>query len=174
MAQAIVLREYGGPEALKIESIEVGRPGAGELRIRHTAIGVNFHDVYVRSGLYKTLALPGVPGIEAAGVIEDVNQSLQQLTGRDEAALKGRPYTILNGHLHRYSYSQLNGADHIMLGTTGGERSFDGSAGGMDHFMWITMTKDGPRIANLRLDGVLDKTGHVPANGERLCITPKC
>lgn len=91
-----------------------------------------------------------------------------------EAALQGRPYTILNGHLHRYSYAQLNGADHIMLGTTGGERSFDGSAGGMDHFMWITMTKDGPRIANLRLDGVLDKTGHVPAGGEALCITPKC
>jgi hypothetical protein len=89
---------------------------------------------------------------------------------RIEAALKGRPYTILNGHLHRYSYAQRNGADYIMLGTTGGERAFDGSAGAMDHVMWITMTDHGPDIANLKLDGVLDKTGHVPAGGEALCL----
>jgi NADPH2:quinone reductase len=50
----------------------VPAPGPGELRIRQTAVGVNFHDCYVRSGLYRTLALPGVPGIEAAGVVEAV------------------------------------------------------------------------------------------------------
>lgn len=64
-----------------------------------------------------------------------------------------------------------------MLGTTGGGRAFDGSFGAMDHMMWITMTKDGPSIANLRLDGVLDKTGHVPAGGEALCLSsgkPPC
>ena len=72
MAQAIVLREFGGPHALGIETIEVGDPGAGELRIRQTAIGVNFHDIYVRSGLYRTLALPGIPGIEAAGIVEAI------------------------------------------------------------------------------------------------------
>ena len=72
MAQAIVLREFGGPDALGIETIEVGDPGAGELRIRQTAIGVNFHDIYVRSGLYRTLALPGIPGIEAAGIVEAI------------------------------------------------------------------------------------------------------
>lgn len=96
---------------------------------------------------------------------------------RIEAALKGRPHTILNGHLHRYAYAQRNGADHIMLGTTGGGRAFDGSFGAMDHMMWITMTKDGPSIANLRLDGVLDKTGHAPAGGEALCLAhgvPPC
>src|ERR1700749_4314122 len=72
MATAIVLGRYGGPEVLTAERVEVGRPGAGELRVRQTAIGVNFHDCYVRSGLYRTLALPGIPGIEAAGVIEEI------------------------------------------------------------------------------------------------------
>jgi Calcineurin-like phosphoesterase len=97
--------------------------------------------------------------------------------GRIEAALKGRPYTLINGHLHRYSYTVRNGRDYIMLGTTGGGRAFDGSQGAMDHMMWVTMTTDGPSIANLRLDGVLDKTGHVPAGGEALCLDhgpPKC
>jgi len=72
MAQAIVLREYGAPGTLKLESTEVAAPAAGELRIRQTAIGVNFHDVYVRSGLYRTLALPGTPGIEGVGIVEAV------------------------------------------------------------------------------------------------------
>jgi hypothetical protein len=57
-----------------------------------------------------------------------------------------------------------------MLGTTGGERGFDGSEGAIDHFMWVTMTGEGLSMANLRLDGVLDKTGHVPANGAKLCL----
>lgn len=72
MATAIVLREHGGPSTLKLENIDVGAPGAGELRLRQTAVGVNFHDVYVRSGLYQTLALPGIPGIEAVGVVEAI------------------------------------------------------------------------------------------------------
>jgi hypothetical protein len=96
---------------------------------------------------------------------------------RIEAALKGRPYTVLNGHLHRYGYAERQGRDYIMLGTTGGERGFDGSEGAIDHFMWVTMTKDGPSIANLRLDGVFDKTGKIPANGASLCLdygAPPC
>lgn len=76
MANAIVLRQYGESSTLLAEEVEVGFPGVGELRIRQTAIGVNFHDVYVRSGLYKTLALPGIPGIEAAGVVEDVGEGV--------------------------------------------------------------------------------------------------
>lgn len=72
MAQAIVLRAHGAPKTLKLERIDVGEPAADELRIRQTAIGVNFHDVYVRSGLYRTLPLPGTPGIEGVGVIEAI------------------------------------------------------------------------------------------------------
>lgn len=96
---------------------------------------------------------------------------------RIEAALRGKPYTVLNGHLHRYSYAKRQGHDYIMLGTTGGERGFDGSPGAIDHFMWITMTADGPSIANLRLDGVLDKKAQIPANGASLCLdwgAPPC
>ena len=77
MSKAIVVREYGGPEILQLESVQVGNPGKGELRIRQTCLGVNFHDVYVRSGLYKTLALPGVPGIEGVGVVEDIGSDVE-------------------------------------------------------------------------------------------------
>lgn len=72
MTKAIVIRTHGGPEVLKVENVAVGEPGPGELRIRQSAIGVNFRDCYVRSGLYKTLVLPGIPGIEGAGVVEAV------------------------------------------------------------------------------------------------------
>src|ERR1700730_1724787 len=70
MTRAIGLHATGEPERLIWEPVEVGVPGPGELRVRQTAIGVNFHDTYVRTGLYKTLSLPGIPGIEAAGVVE--------------------------------------------------------------------------------------------------------
>jgi len=83
MIRAIVLREPGGPEKLKWETIEVGDPGAGALRIRHTAIGVNFHDTYVRNGSYRTLPLPGIPGIEAAGVVEKVGAGVSGFSPGD-------------------------------------------------------------------------------------------
>ena len=86
MAKAIMLREHGGPEVLRLEDISVGPPGAGELRVRQTAIGVNFHDCYVRSGLYRTLALPGVPGIEAAGVVDAVGLGVRGFAVGDRIA----------------------------------------------------------------------------------------
>jgi NADPH2:quinone reductase len=86
MATAIVLRETGGPEVLKGEGVAVGRPGPGEMHIRQTAIGVNFHDVYVRSGLYRTLPLPGIPGIEAAGVIEELGAGVSGFEVGDRIA----------------------------------------------------------------------------------------
>src|SRR5579864_2137096 len=76
MTQAIVLHETGGPEKLLWEPVEVGEPGPGEVRIRHTVIGVNFHDTYVRSGLYKTLKLPGIPGLDAAAVVDKVGSKV--------------------------------------------------------------------------------------------------
>ncbi|MCA3130966.1 MAG: quinone oxidoreductase family protein [Betaproteobacteria bacterium] len=76
MAQAVVIEQYGGPEVLKIKEVPVGPPRANEVRLRHTSIGVNFHDVYVRSGLYKTLQLPGIPGIEAAGVVTECGSAV--------------------------------------------------------------------------------------------------
>ena len=86
MPTAIMLREHGGPEVLRAEEVAVGRPGPGELRLQQTAIGVNFHDCYVRSGLYRTLALPGVPGIEAAGVVEAVGPGVADFVAGDRVA----------------------------------------------------------------------------------------
>src|ERR1700730_14797020 len=77
MAEAIILRQHGGPETLELEPIELDPPAAGELQIRQTAIGVNFHDVYVRSGLYRTLALPGTPGVEGVGTVEAVGPEVK-------------------------------------------------------------------------------------------------
>lgn len=79
MARAIVMRAPGGPEVLKVESVEVGDPGPGQVRLRQTAVGVNFHDIYVRTGLYKTLPLPGIPGLEAVGVVEAVGPQVTQV-----------------------------------------------------------------------------------------------
>ncbi|MBS0612804.1 MAG: quinone oxidoreductase [Proteobacteria bacterium] len=78
MTKAIILRETGGPEKLLYENIEVGAPGAGEVQIRHSAIGLNFIDVYDRTGLYP-LKLPAVLGREAAGVVSAVGPKVRQL-----------------------------------------------------------------------------------------------
>ena len=86
MPKAIIVREYGSSKVLRMEDIRVDEPSEGELLIRQTAIGVNFHDVYVRSGLYKTLVLPGVPGCEAAGVVEGVGSGVSNFLSGDRIA----------------------------------------------------------------------------------------
>ena len=67
MSKAIIVSAYGSSEVLSYQERDISEPSANEIRIRNTAIGVNYHDVYVRSGLYKTLTLPGIPGCEASG-----------------------------------------------------------------------------------------------------------
>ncbi|MDD2104448.1 quinone oxidoreductase family protein [Pseudomonas putida] len=76
MDKAIVIHSYGGPAVLQLESVVVGDPGPGELKIRQTHAGVNFHDVYVRSGAYTTLSLPGIPGVEGVGYVEQVGKNV--------------------------------------------------------------------------------------------------
>src|SRR3977135_685101 len=71
MPKAIRIQQQGGPEVLKWEDVQVGDPGPGEARVRHKACGLNFLDVYQRSGLYK-IALPSGMGNEGAGVVEAV------------------------------------------------------------------------------------------------------
>jgi NADPH:quinone reductase len=63
--------------------VSVGEPGAGQVRMRQTAVGVNFHDIYVRTGLYKTLQLPGIPGIEAVGVVEAAGPGVAHVKAGD-------------------------------------------------------------------------------------------
>ena len=91
-------------------------------------------------------------------------------TGFDEieTALGDRQYTVFNGHNHSYSHTVRNGRDYIMLGTTGGSQS-GGNEMSFDHVTLVRMTRDGPIIANLRMDGILDKTGHIPLGGDELC-----
>lgn len=86
LTDAIVLRQHGGPEELKLEAIPLPTPGAGEILVRHTAINVNFHDTYVRTGQYRTLNLPGVPGLDAVGVIETVGPGVTSLAAGDRVA----------------------------------------------------------------------------------------
>jgi NADPH:quinone reductase len=85
MPHAIRIHEHGGPEVLRWESIDVGEPGSGEARVRHTAVGLNFIDVYERTGLYQS-ALPFVPGREAAGVVESVGDSVRHVRVGDRVA----------------------------------------------------------------------------------------
>ena len=98
MAQAIMLREHGGPAVLRAEAIDVPAPGPGELLLRQTAIGVNFHDCYVRSGLYRTLPLPGVPGIEAAGVVEATGPGVTGFAPGDRVAYVTGGYGAYASH----------------------------------------------------------------------------
>ncbi|MGR3512272.1 MAG: quinone oxidoreductase family protein [Paracoccaceae bacterium] len=97
-AKAIVIREYGGSEVLVCEDVEVAEPGPGELRIRQTGIGVNYHDVYVRSGLYKTLALPGIPGCEATGVVDAVGPDVSAYAKGDRIAYVTGGYGAYASH----------------------------------------------------------------------------
>src|SRR3546814_6406533 len=72
MPSAIVLHQPGPAENLVFEPVAAPALPPGHIRIRHTAVGVNFHDIYVRSGLYHTLALPGIPGIEGVGIVTEL------------------------------------------------------------------------------------------------------
>jgi NADPH2:quinone reductase len=79
MAGTIRVHETGGPEVLRYEQVEVGRPGPGQARIRQTAIGLNFIDVYFRTGLYPPPGLPFTPGQEAAGVVEEIGEDVSEV-----------------------------------------------------------------------------------------------
>jgi NADPH2:quinone reductase len=90
MAKAMRFHKQGGPEVMQYDDVQVGDPGAGQVRIRHTAIGVNFVDVYQRSGLYP-MQLPMVAGNEAAGVVDAVGQGVTELKAGDRVAYTGLP-----------------------------------------------------------------------------------
>lgn len=86
MANAIRIHATGGPEALRWEPVEVGQPGPGEVRLRQTAVGLNYIDVYHRSGLYKLPALPAVIGMEGAGTVEAVGPGVAEFEPGDRVA----------------------------------------------------------------------------------------
>lgn len=91
MALTVRIHETGGPEVLKLEDLPIQAPGANEVLIRQRAIGVNFIDIYHRTGLYKLLGYPIGLGMEAAGVIEAVGTSVTHLQPGDRVAYCGGP-----------------------------------------------------------------------------------
>ena len=106
MTKAIRVHEYGGPEVLKWEEVEVGEPGPGEVRIKQTAIGLNFIDVYGRTGLYPQDALPFIPGMEGAGVVTAVGEGVRDLkVGRRVAYA---------GPVGAYAEERLIAADRVV------------------------------------------------------------
>jgi len=86
MTKAVRVHNYGGPEVLKYEDVEVGKPGSGQLRVRHHAIGVNYIDTYFRTGQYPAPSLPFVLGNEAAGEVVAVGEGVAGFKPGDRVA----------------------------------------------------------------------------------------
>jgi NADPH2:quinone reductase len=105
MPHAIRVHETGGPEVLKWEAVDVGAPGPGQLRLKQTAVGLNYIDVYQRSGLYP-LQLPFVPGMEAAGIVDAIGEGVTSLKPGDRVA-----YAMVIG---AYAETRLIPADKVV------------------------------------------------------------
>jgi NADPH2:quinone reductase len=90
MSLTVQIAQHGGPEEMKLVDLPVGQPGPGEIRIRHKAIGLNFIDVYQRTGLYP-FAMPLSLGMEASGVVEAVGEGVTHLKAGDRAAYASNP-----------------------------------------------------------------------------------
>ena len=106
MTHAIRIEEHGGPEVLKWQEVELGAPGEGEVRIKHSAVGLNYIDVYHRTGLYP-VELPSGIGLEAAGVIEQVGPGVEGLAAGDRVAYSFPP-------LGAYAEARVMPAHHLV------------------------------------------------------------
>jgi NADPH2:quinone reductase len=106
MVQAIRLAKTGGPEVLEWQQVEVGKPGPGQVRLKHSAVGLNYIDTYQRSGLYP-MPLPSGLGSEAAGIIEEVGPGVAGLKAGDRVAYAGGP-------LGAYSEARVMPADRLV------------------------------------------------------------
>ncbi len=106
MVQAIRFAKTGGPEVLEWQAVEVGKPGPGQVRLKHSAVGLNYIDTYQRSGLYP-MPLPSGLGSEAAGIIEEVGSGVSGLKPGDRVAYAGGP-------LGAYSEARVMPADRLV------------------------------------------------------------
>jgi NADPH2:quinone reductase len=107
MIGRVVVRGHGGPEVLAWSEAEVGEPGHGDVRLRHTAVGVNFIDVYFRSGQYPAPGFPFVLGMEACGVVEAVGPGVADLSVGDRVG-------YASGPLGSYAEARLMPADRVV------------------------------------------------------------
>jgi NADPH:quinone reductase len=108
MAGVIRIHEVGGPEVMRYEQVEVGAPGPGQARIRQTAVGLNFIDVYFRTGLYPAPALPFTPGLEGAGVVEAVGEGVSEVSVGQRVAYAAPP-------IGAYAEVRLHQADRLVV-----------------------------------------------------------
>ncbi|MEX0759502.1 MAG: quinone oxidoreductase [Tistlia sp.] len=106
MPHAIRFHETGGPEVLRWEEVELGEPGAGQVRLRQTAVGLNYIDTYHRTGLYPT-PLPSGIGLEAAGVVEAVGEGVSDLKAGDRVA-------YASGPIGAYTEARLMPAERVV------------------------------------------------------------
>ena len=106
MVQAIRFAKTGGPEVLEWQQVDVGKPGPGQVRLRHSAVGLNYIDTYQRSGLYP-MPLPSGLGSEAAGIVEEVGSGVSGLKPGDRVAYAGGP-------LGAYSEARVMPADRLV------------------------------------------------------------
>ena len=91
MSKAIVINQTGGPEVLRWVDYDPGQPGPGQVRLRHEAVGLNFIDVYHRTGLYPLPSLPAVPGMEGSGTVEALGDGVTEVAAGDRVAYAGLP-----------------------------------------------------------------------------------
>ena len=91
MSKAIRMHETGGPEVLRWEEVTIGPPGPGEVHLRQSAVGLNFIDVYHRSGLYPLPKLPATPGMEGSGIVVAMGEGVEGFAPGDRVAYAGLP-----------------------------------------------------------------------------------
>jgi NADPH2:quinone reductase len=91
MSKAMVMKKTGGPDVLQWIDLDPGKPEAGEVLIRHEAVGLNFIDVYHRSGRYPLPSLPATPGLEGAGVVLEIGEGVSEVAAGDRIAYAGVP-----------------------------------------------------------------------------------
>jgi NADPH2:quinone reductase len=91
MTKAIRIYETGGPEVMRWEEYDPGRPAAGEALVQHEAVGLNFIDVYHRNGTYPLTALPAIPGMEGAGIVTAIGEGVTEVATGDRVAYAGVP-----------------------------------------------------------------------------------
>lgn len=107
MAHAIRIHAYGGPEAMQWDDVPTPEPGPAEVLVHHTAIGLNYIDVYFRNGLYKAPSLPAALGMEAAGVVKAVGSDVRSLKVGDRVA-------YASGPIGAYSTDRVISADRVV------------------------------------------------------------
>jgi NADPH2:quinone reductase len=107
MTKLARIHAVGGPEVLRLEELDTGYPGPGEVRIRQSAAGVNYVDVYHRTGLYPLPHLPSALGVDGAGVVEAVGEGVEELKAGDRVAWAGLP-------VGGYAEARLIAADRLL------------------------------------------------------------